>query len=351
MSKFDFSDDSVVVVIGSGAGGGTLANELCQKGIKVVVLEAGKAPMGRSITPEIAAFITDLHQGAGTELHFNMAVEAIDAAPEDGHLSVFCGNGFGLSGDLVLAGVGMERNLTLARQAGLAIDGGIVVDALGRSSVANIYAAGDVAAFFHPLFGKHLRIEAWRHAQNHGVAVGQAMAGVEKPYDDIPWFWTDQYGGRRVFTVTMLAAAVATFLLSYAHTYIATLVAALGVGIAGLTLSGNLTFKGTSAFQVTTGSSGTGRTTVHRFDLARAIHRGKTRSVARIHQLSQTPKVIALCRTKARLEAVEKGPKRVVLLPPVHRRSQSLVPCAGRLRLRLGIEQLGASGRRRHGHR
>ena len=183
-----------VICIGAGVIGLEIAASARKRGAEVVVLEAGKAPMGRSITPEIAAFITDLHQGAGTELHFNMAVEAIDAAPEDGHLSVFCGNGFGLSGDLVLAGVGMERNLTLARQAGLAIDGGIVVDALGRSSVANIYAAGDVAAFFHPLFGKHLRIEAWRHAQNHGVAVGQAMAGVEKPYDDIPWFWTDQYG-------------------------------------------------------------------------------------------------------------------------------------------------------------
>ncbi len=181
-----------VVCIGAGVIGLEIAASARKRGADVTVLEAGPSPMGRSVTPEIAGFITDLHQGAGTELHFNMAVEAIDAAP-DGTLSVFCGGGFGLSGDVVLAGVGMERNLTLARQAGARIDGGIVVDALGRTSVANIYAAGDVAAFFHPLFGKHLCLEAWRHAQNHGVAVGQAMAGAEKPYDDIPWFWTDQY--------------------------------------------------------------------------------------------------------------------------------------------------------------
>ncbi len=180
-----------VVCIGAGVIGLEIAASARKRGAEVNVLEAGPSPMGRSVTPEIAAFITDLHQGAGTELHFNMAVEAIDAAP-DGTLSVFCGGGFGLSGDVVLAGVGMERSLTLARQAGVKIDGGIVVDALGRTSVANIYAAGDVAAFFHPLFGRHLRLEAWRHAQNHGVAVGQAMAGVERPYDDIPWFWTDQ---------------------------------------------------------------------------------------------------------------------------------------------------------------
>ena len=191
---------SRVVCIGAGVIGLEIAASARKRGAGVTVLEAGPAPMGRSVTPEIAAFITDLHHGHGTELHFNMAVEAIDAGP-DGTMSVFCADGFGLSGDVVLAGVGMERDLTLARQAGVKIDGGIVVDAFGRTTVANIFAAGDVAAFFHPLFGKHLRLEAWRHAQNHGVAVGQAMAaqgtaqeaGGEKPYDDIPWFWTDQY--------------------------------------------------------------------------------------------------------------------------------------------------------------
>ena len=181
-----------VICIGAGVIGLEIAASARKRGKDVTVLEAGPSAMGRSVTPEIAAFIAGLHRGAGTDLHFNMAVEAIDAAP-DGTLSVFCAGGFGVAGDLVLAGVGMERNLDLARQAGVAIDGGILVDEFGRSSVANIYAAGDVAAFRHPLFGRHLRLEAWRHAQNHGVAVGQAMAGVEKPYDDIPWFWTDQY--------------------------------------------------------------------------------------------------------------------------------------------------------------
>ena len=189
-----------VICIGAGVIGLEIAASARKRGAEVAVLEAGPAPMGRSVTPEIAAFITDLHQGHGTELHFNMVVEAIDAAPS-GTLSVFCAGGFGLAGDVVLTGVGMERNLDLARQAGLKIDGGIVVDEFGRTSVANIFAAGDVTAFFHPLFGKHLRLEAWRHAQNHGVAVGQVMAGqgagqeagVAKPYDDIPWFWTDQY--------------------------------------------------------------------------------------------------------------------------------------------------------------
>jgi 3-phenylpropionate/trans-cinnamate dioxygenase ferredoxin reductase subunit len=181
-----------VICIGAGVIGLEIAASARKLGRDVTVLEAGPSAMGRSVAPEIATFVTELHRQAGSRLHFNMAVQAIDTAP-DGTMSVFCANGFGVTGDLVLAGVGMERNLDLARQTGVAIEGGIVVDEFGQSSVANIYAAGDVAAFFHPLFGRHLRLEAWRHAQNHGVAVGQAMAGVMKPYDDVPWFWTDQH--------------------------------------------------------------------------------------------------------------------------------------------------------------
>ena len=95
---------------------------------------------------------------------------------------------------MVIAGVGMQRNLALAEHAGLALEGGIVVDEFGRTSAPDIYAAGDVTAFHHPLFDRRLRLESWRHAQNHGIAVGKAMCGDTTPYDDIPWFWTDQHG-------------------------------------------------------------------------------------------------------------------------------------------------------------
>ena len=71
---------------------------------------------------------------------------------------------------------------------------GIVVDEFGRSSDPDVYAAGDVAAFWHARLGRRLRLETWRHAQNHGIATGRAMAGVLEPYDEVPWFWTDQHG-------------------------------------------------------------------------------------------------------------------------------------------------------------
>ena len=71
---------------------------------------------------------------------------------------------------------------------------GIIVDEFGTTDDPAVFAAGDVAAFWHPFYGLRLRLEAWRHAMNHGTVVGRAMAGVGKPYDDIPWFWSDQRG-------------------------------------------------------------------------------------------------------------------------------------------------------------
>jgi 3-phenylpropionate/trans-cinnamate dioxygenase ferredoxin reductase subunit len=149
--------------------------------------------MGRSVSPEGAQFVETLHRNAGVALHFGVIVDAIEDTPSGG-LRVACRGGGEYHGDLVIAGVGMQRNLALAEAAGLSLEGGIVVDELGRTSAPDIFAAGDVTAFHHPLFDRRLRLESWRHAQNHGIAVGKAMCGDTAPYDDIPWFWTDQHG-------------------------------------------------------------------------------------------------------------------------------------------------------------
>jgi 3-phenylpropionate/trans-cinnamate dioxygenase ferredoxin reductase subunit len=181
-----------VVCIGAGVIGLEIAASARARGAEVTVLEALGGAMGRAVSPEGARFMERLHRDAGVELRFAVAVERI--AREGGGFVVLCRDGAALPADLVIAGIGMERNLALAEQAALVIEGGIVVDALGRTSAPEVFAAGDVAAFHHPVFGRRLRLEAWRHAQNHGTAVGKAMAGGTAPYDDVPWFWTDQHG-------------------------------------------------------------------------------------------------------------------------------------------------------------
>ncbi len=182
-----------VLCIGAGVIGLEIASSARARGCAVTVLEALPRAMGRAVSPEGAAFIEALHRDAGVALHFAVIVDRLDQAANGGIL-VSCRDGRCFEGDVVVAGVGMQRNLALAEAAGLTLEGGIVVDAAGRASAPDIYAAGDVTAFFHPLFGKRLRLESWRHAQNHGIAVGKAMCGDTAAYDDVPWFWTDQHG-------------------------------------------------------------------------------------------------------------------------------------------------------------
>ena len=182
-----------VLCIGAGVIGLEIASSARARGAEVTVLEALPRAMGRSVSPEGAQFVERLHRDAGVTLHFGVIVDAI-ADDSSGGLHVACRGGGEFAGDLVIAGVGMQRNLPLAETAGLTLEGGIVVDEFGRTSAPDIYAAGDVTAFHHPLFDRRLRLESWRHAQNHGIAVGKAMCGDMTPYDDIPWFWTDQHG-------------------------------------------------------------------------------------------------------------------------------------------------------------
>ena len=182
-----------VVCIGAGVIGLEIASSARARGCDVTVLEALPRAMGRSVSPEGAQFVETLHREAGVALHFGVIVDAI-TEQASGALRVTCRDGEEFPADVVIAGVGMQRNLALADAAGLTLEGGIVVDECGRTSVSDIFAAGDVTAFHHPLFNRRLRLESWRHAQNHGIAVGKVMCGDPTPYDDIPWFWTDQHG-------------------------------------------------------------------------------------------------------------------------------------------------------------
>lgn len=177
-----------VVCIGAGVIGLEVAASAHQRGCQVTVLEAAAGVMGRAMTPEMARWVERLHLSKGVGLHLRSSVAAIEPG------RVLTGDGQVFAADVVVAGIGVLRNTELARAAGLAVDGGIIVDEFGRTGVLDIYAAGDVAAFWHPTLRRRLRLESWKHAQNHGVAVGRAMAGVAEHYSDIPWYWTDQYG-------------------------------------------------------------------------------------------------------------------------------------------------------------
>jgi 3-phenylpropionate/trans-cinnamate dioxygenase ferredoxin reductase component len=96
--------------------------------------------------------------------------------------------------DLVVAGVGVEPNVELARDAGLDVRSGIVVDDRFRTSRPGVYAIGDVAEFFDPLYGRHRRIEHWSNAAYHGTTLGQLLAGGDVRYERVSTFFSEQFG-------------------------------------------------------------------------------------------------------------------------------------------------------------
>ena len=166
-----------VICIGAGVIGLEIASSARKRGAEVTVLEALPRAMGRSVSPEGAAFVETLHRDAGVALQFRRHCRCNRGCRPGRACASRCRGGGEFIGDIVIAGVGMQRHLALAERAGLALEGGIVVDEFGRTSAPDIYAAGDVTAFHHPLFDRRLRLESWRHAQNHGIAVGKAMCG------------------------------------------------------------------------------------------------------------------------------------------------------------------------------
>ena len=187
-----FAQGRRVVCVGAGVIGLECASSARALGCVVTVVEPAAWPMARALPESPALEVRALHERAGVIFRFGTEVAAIE--PAEAGLVVVCRDGARLPCDCAVAGIGMERHVSLAAAAGLAVEGGIVVDEFGRTSAPDVYAAGDVAAFWHPRLGRRLLLETWQHAQNHGIAVGRAMADKGQPYSETPWFWSDQHG-------------------------------------------------------------------------------------------------------------------------------------------------------------
>lgn len=182
-----------VAVIGGGLIGLEVAASARRVGCAVTVLEAADRLMARAVPPPISARIEGLHRRYGVALRLGVTLAAIEARP-DGALRLDAGPDV-IEADLVVVGIGAVPNAELAEAAGAAVQNGILTDGQGRTSVAGIYAAGEVARFPHPFWnGRLVRLEHWQVAQNQPEAVARAICGQAGAYDELPWFWTDQLG-------------------------------------------------------------------------------------------------------------------------------------------------------------
>jgi 3-phenylpropionate/trans-cinnamate dioxygenase ferredoxin reductase subunit len=182
-----------VAVVGGGWIGLEVAATARKKGAEVVVIETQSRLCERTVPREISEHLLALHQAAGTEVLLGAGVTAFDRS-DDGRLSVALGDGRQLVCDTIVVGVGMLPNDELAREAGLACDGGVRVDAQCRTSDPDILAAGDVTVTPNPWAGRPLRLESWQNAQEQGIAAARSALGLPVDYQPLPWFWSDQHG-------------------------------------------------------------------------------------------------------------------------------------------------------------
>jgi 3-phenylpropionate/trans-cinnamate dioxygenase ferredoxin reductase subunit len=179
------------VVVGMGFIGSEVAASLRQLGVEVTVVAPGNAPLQRVLGEEVGGVLAEIHREQGVELHFGDSVEAFEGS---GRLErVVTAAGRWIECDFAVIGVGVEPAAELAAGTGIEVGNGIVVDEYCRTNVEGIYAAGDVANHYHPVFERRIRVEHWENALKHGAAAARAMLGKDEPYAEIPWFWSDQY--------------------------------------------------------------------------------------------------------------------------------------------------------------
>jgi 3-phenylpropionate/trans-cinnamate dioxygenase ferredoxin reductase component len=186
---------SRIAVIGAGWIGLEATAAARTAGVEVTICEAAGLPLLRVLGPEVAQVFADLHREHGVDLRFGVQVEEIATDPKTGGRAsgVRLADGSHIEADAVIVGVGIIPNAQLAEAAGLEVSNGIVVDAALRSSDPDIFAAGDVASAYHPLLGRHIRVEHWANALNQPQAAARAMLGQDVSYDRVPYFYTDQY--------------------------------------------------------------------------------------------------------------------------------------------------------------
>lgn len=190
--KDDFTPGKRLVIIGAGYIGMETAAVGISTGLDVTVLETADRIMARALAPEVSVFFDEVHRTAGvrilcdrdpnSEIIGNGAVEAVRGA-----------DGVELPADLIIAGIGILPTTDIAEAAGLECDNGIVVDEFCRTSDPHILAIGDCTNHPNQLLGRRLRLESVHNAQEQAKTAAATLCGGLKPYNQIPWFWSDQY--------------------------------------------------------------------------------------------------------------------------------------------------------------
>ncbi len=180
-----------LVIIGAGVIGLEVAAAATERGCHVIVLEQAPQAMGRSIPSVMSERLVAEHVSRGVRFRFGVTVtELVGEGPVSG---VKLLDGEIIDAEMVIYGVGARPRVELAEAAQLATENGVVTNDRLRSEDDAIYACGDVCKFYSNLFGTSLRLENWRNAEDQADVVARNLVGEDAIYDEVPWFWTNQY--------------------------------------------------------------------------------------------------------------------------------------------------------------
>ncbi|GAA2862061.1 FAD-dependent oxidoreductase [Pseudonocardia halophobica] len=195
---------SRTVVIGAGFIGSEVASGARKRGLPVTIVEALPTPLVRAIGEEMGTALSALHAAHGTDLRCGVGVDALEGT--DHVTGVRLADGTVLPADLVVAGIGAIPETEWLEGSGVKLDNGIVADETLRTDLTGVYAAGDVVRWRNPLFaesptGGLMRIEHWTSAAEQGAQAARNALDPEnaKPYETVPYFWSDWYDSRIQF--------------------------------------------------------------------------------------------------------------------------------------------------------
>jgi 3-phenylpropionate/trans-cinnamate dioxygenase ferredoxin reductase subunit len=179
-----------VAIVGGSYIGSELAATFTALGKRCELLMMEEVTLESAFGPEVGRICQELLVERGIEVHGAQEVERFEGSSERVE-RIVTKTGLAVECDFVAIGVGVQPDIRLAERAGLEIDDGVVVDRCLETSVPGIFAAGDIAQYDSVIHGRRLRIEHWDVAFNQGAAVADNMLGANRPYEVVPYFWSD----------------------------------------------------------------------------------------------------------------------------------------------------------------
>ena len=189
--KSQLNSGAKLLIVGAGYIGLEVAASAVKQGIEVIVLEAMDRVLARVTSPQVSEFYQGVHKEEGVDIRLNALLKEFQK--NDQGLQAITGDGETITFDAAIVGIGVIPNTELAEDAGLTCDNGIVVNEFTQTEDPHVYAIGDCSNHHNFLYDRRIRLESVPNAVEQAKVAAATICGRELIYDQLPWFWSDQY--------------------------------------------------------------------------------------------------------------------------------------------------------------